>query len=255
MRAILADYRSKLQTSLDRLSKGLQNCSSKSSTYINFYHNPNILVHKLASEQNDKFLLDLKFQLRSSKKPVSTINEEEYFAQLKTELGSVKSKIRDLLNVANLVTFPRKNTTSYSIVNPTLRKTFILSSECPTRMFLAGSSVNIGTSKEIFNVESSTKEVRKLLGQPVITLSSRSRGEEFIGILSLNKIIVYDCKSVNQISVAAKVSSVNILKHKRRLYGLLGEEEGTFNVVDLEQNKSVFSYQCADQPIIFVEIC
>ena len=99
------------------------------------------------------------------------------------------------------------------------------------------------------------KEVRKIYGQPVSLLSSRTNGDEFIGIVSQNKLIVYDGKSINQTTLTSKVSSVNLLKSKRRLYGLMGEEEGIFSVLDVEQNKTLFSHRCGDQPLHFIEVC
>jgi hypothetical protein len=54
-------------------------------------------------------------------------------------------------------------------------------------------------------------------------MSSRRNCEEFIGLLTPLKLFVYDFKTINQISLLTKASCVNILKTKRKIYGLLGE--------------------------------
>jgi hypothetical protein len=61
------------------------------------------------------------------------------------------------------------------------------------------------------------------LQQPLISMSSRRNCEEFIGLLTPLKLFVYDFKTINQISLLTKASCVNILKTKRKIYGLLGE--------------------------------
>lgn len=132
----------------------------KNLSYINFYHNPNILANKLASETSDKFLLDLKAQLRSAKKKSPNFNEDEYLVQLKGELGTVKSKIRDILNITNYTNLTKKNSfnpLSYSTFNPVLKNTFMLSGDCPTKIQPSVTNVKVSTGKELFTVEILTK--------------------------------------------------------------------------------------------------
>jgi hypothetical protein len=59
----------------------------------------------------------------------------------------MKGKIRDLLNVTNIVNFVKKNSLISSLFSPVLKKTFVLSSECPYKMYQAGANVNIITPK------------------------------------------------------------------------------------------------------------
>lgn len=46
-----------------------------------------------------------------------------------------------------------------------------------------------------------------------------------------------------------------MIKNKKVLYGVFGEEEGVLNIVDLEKNKSVFHYRCGDRPVVHLEVC
>ncbi len=59
----------------------------------------------------------------------------------------MKGKIRDLLNVTNIANLVKKNSLSSLIFNPTLKKTFVLSSDCPLKMYQSGNNVNISTVK------------------------------------------------------------------------------------------------------------
>lgn len=44
-----------------------------------------------------------------------------------------------------------------------------------------------------------------------------------MGMLNQLTIIYFDGRNFNQLSLITKISSINILKSKRRVYGLLGE--------------------------------
>lgn len=66
--AIVAEFRQKVQTNLDRIFKKTQNGEQKISSFLNFYRNPNVLVCKLSTEQSDRFLVDFKSQLRQTKR-------------------------------------------------------------------------------------------------------------------------------------------------------------------------------------------
>lgn len=79
---------------------------------------------------------------------------------MKSELGTVKSKIRDILNITNYTSLTKKNSfnsLSYSTFNPVLKNTFMLSNDCPTKIHPSVTSVKVSTGKELFSVEILTK--------------------------------------------------------------------------------------------------
>lgn len=74
-------------------------------------------------------------------------------------------------------------------------------------------------------------------------------------MLNPNTLLFWNGKKIEKISLLTKISSISIMRIKKQTYGLLGEEEGILNVINLRENKSVFHYRCIDQPITQIEIC
>ncbi len=64
--------------------------------------------------------------------------------------------------------------------------------------------------------------------------------------------MISDGKRSDKMSFINKVSAVNLLKSNNSTYAILGEEEGVFSVVDIEQSKTIFHYRCGDRPLSFL---
>ena len=74
--------------------------------------------------------------------------------------------------------------------------------------------------------------------------------------MNQNTLLLSDGKTFEKINLTSKVSTVRLLKGNKNLYGILGEEDGVVNMIDLGFNsKSVFHYRCGDKPLIHLEIC
>lgn len=54
-----------------------------------------------------------------------------------------------------------------------------------------------------------------------------------MGVLNQSKIVTYDGRNLNQIGFASKISGIALIKSKRRLYGLIGEDTGALTIIDM----------------------
>lgn len=88
----------------------------------------------------------------------------------------MKGKIRDILNVINVNHFARKNSLLFSNINCTLKKTFILPSDSPLSMAVANSTVNVITMKDVYGVDATTKDIKKILSYPLSLMGVRKQG-------------------------------------------------------------------------------
>lgn len=65
-------------------------------------------------------------------------------------------------------------------------------------------------------------------------------------MINSNKLIVYDGRMLKEVGVSSKVSGLDFIKGKRKMYGIIGEESGILDFIDFQQNKSAFHYRCGD---------
>lgn len=79
-----------------------------------------------------------------------------------------------------------------------------------------------------------------------------SLGENFIGLINPTTILISDGKRSDKMSFISRISSVCLLKCNKTIYGILGEEEGSMSVINVEQSKTVFHYRCSDKALQFI---
>lgn len=59
--------------------------------------------------------------------------------------------------MTNISHFAKKNSMQISNIGVTLKKTFLVSPDCPNKMLVNGSNINILTPKEVYAVDMLTK--------------------------------------------------------------------------------------------------
>jgi len=51
-------------------------------------------------------------------------------------------------------------------------------------------------------------------------------------MINSNKLIVYDGRMLKEVGVSSKVSGLDFIKGKRKMYGIIGEESGILDFID-----------------------
>lgn len=153
------------------------------------------------------------------------LSEEDEIAQLRTDLASTKTSIKELLNVnvsQHQLLLKKSSLTNLGIPELALRKQISML-DYPKRIYPSGNKFYICTSKDLYEVDSYTKEKNKIYSQPLLDISGiENSGSEFIGRINPTTLLFYDGRNFEKLNLLSKISTARLLKGKRSYYGILG---------------------------------